>query len=272
MITGAGRGIGLAQANYCAGLGANVVIVDSGAEMDGTGSDALLAPKVARDIGRQGGVAFPCALDVRAEGACAEVIDLCVRRFEKIDAIVLNAGIHTETPLRHMHSEHLRTSLEYIQAAYTWTTHAIDHWWDSNQSGALLLTTSSRAWYGQAHQAHLSTIDASIVALVKSAALELRHKPIRINAIAPCALSRQTEHTPEFRRVGMDAMSPEHIAPVAAFLISPLAKDIHGEVLAVTGHRIYSFQTLQTPGVFTTHGISELSDLEPLVQKALRSS
>ena len=58
IVTGAGRGIGRAEALFLAAEGARVVVVDSGAEADGTGNDATVADAVTREITQSGGRAL----------------------------------------------------------------------------------------------------------------------------------------------------------------------------------------------------------------------
>src|SRR3954471_14208611 len=64
IITGAGRGIGRQHALLFAKEGAQVVVCDNGTGPDGTGSDATLAPAVADEITKAGGVAVASTADV----------------------------------------------------------------------------------------------------------------------------------------------------------------------------------------------------------------
>jgi hypothetical protein len=50
--------------------------------------------------------------------------------------------------------------------------------------------------------------------------------------------------------MGVDTMTPEHIAPAALFLASDLCADRTGHVLAVAGARMYAFKVIETPGKF----------------------
>ncbi|MCB9666955.1 MAG: SDR family oxidoreductase [Myxococcales bacterium] len=270
VITGGARGIGLAHAHYCAAQGANVVIVDSGSDLDGTGGDSRLAHGAAREIARAGGGSVcSAAIDVRSEGAFAEVLELALGMHGRLDAVILNAGMHTEKRLLNLDSGDLEMSLGYLVAAFRWTQQAIAYWSTRQAAGALLLTTSSRAWHGRAEQAHLSAADAAVLALVRSAAAELRQKPIRINAIAPFALSRQTRRWPESQHVDPHAISADYAAPLAAFLVSPSAKAVSGEVLSQSGARIYAIRPAQTPGVFLPELPVNLADMATLVKEAL---
>lgn len=271
IVTGAARGIGLAQASHFAGLGANVVIVDSGCQLDGTGQDGNIATKVAKDIGRRGGVVEACVVDVRAGNAFETVMKQTLGRFSGVNAIVLNAGIHHNQSIRSMTSVHVRLALSYLESVFDWTTQAIAYWSQNHQAGCLLLTTSARAWSGRAQQAHLSALDAGVVALVRSAALELSNTSVRINAIAPSAYTRQTKDTAEYRSIDPAAMDPALIAPLAAYLISKHARALNGEVLAVEGHRWFSYRTLQTSGVFSPADL-DFHEIPELAQKALRDA
>lgn len=271
IVTGGARGIGLAHASYFATQGAKVVIADSGCHIDGSGEDPSIAIKAAREIGRRGGAALACAVDVCTERAFETVMQQTQARFGAVHAIVLNAGVNHHQNLRGMTEAHARLALRYLEAALRWTSQALSHWSQRQQSGCLLLTTSNRAWTGRAQQAHLSALDAGVVALVKSAALELGNCGLRINAIAPSAYTRQTADSAEFRSIDPLALDPALTAPLAAFLISKHAMDINGEVLGVEGRRWFSYRTLQTPGVFTETTVN-FSDMASLIPKALRQS
>ena len=94
VVTGAGRGVGRSHALLLAAKGARVVVVDSGADIDGGGRSRAPAEAVAEEINASGGQAVACFASVADERAAADIIDTALRQFGRLDAIVNNAGIH----------------------------------------------------------------------------------------------------------------------------------------------------------------------------------
>jgi NAD(P)-dependent dehydrogenase (short-subunit alcohol dehydrogenase family) len=122
---------------------------------------------------------------------------------------------------------------------------------DRKEGGSIVLCTGPSAFFGARGQAAIGAASAGIVALTRSAALELRKHRVRVNAIAPTARTRQTEDLPTFQGIQEGSMSPAHVAPIAVFLASPLAEDVHGEVLGIAGARAYAFRSRETTGAFS---------------------
>ncbi|MGZ5969655.1 MAG: SDR family NAD(P)-dependent oxidoreductase, partial [Polyangiales bacterium] len=71
---------------------------------------------------------------------------------------------------------------------------------------------------------------------------------ITVNCVAPIAKTRMTEDLPMMQSV--DNMTPEHIAPAALFLASDLCGEVSGQVLAVSGARMYAYKVMESPGKF----------------------
>src|SRR5205814_350131 len=87
------------------------------------------------------------------------------------------------------------------------------------------------------------------------ASIELQKQRITVNAIAPIAKTRMTEDLPMMQ--GMDTLTPEHIAPGALFLASDLCGDRTGQVLAISGGRMYVYKVVESAGKFkeSNHGL-----------------
>src|SRR5215468_2186473 len=93
IITGAGGGIGRAEALLFAKEGAKVIVNDLGGARDGTGSSESAASKVAAEIKAAGGEAAPNYDSVATVEGAAKIVQSAVSAFGRVDILVNNAGI-----------------------------------------------------------------------------------------------------------------------------------------------------------------------------------
>ncbi len=251
VVTGAGGGIGRAEALFLAREGARIVACDLGCDKEGRGSDPAVAERVAEEIRAAGGEAVASHEDVAAGGAADRLVTLALDRFGRLDAVVAAAGIARDRTVVNLDDADLEAVLcVHVRASFALTRAAARAMMDRGEGGSIVLTTSTSAFFGTARQAATSAAAAAVVGLVRSAAVELRKHRIRVNAIAPTARTRTTEHLPMFQGIGAGSMSPEHVAPVAAFLVSDLSEDVSGEVLGVAGGRVHALRSRETTGAF----------------------
>lgn len=252
VVTGAGRGIGRAVALACAGEGAKVVANDLGCDLDGEGVDPRIADAVVAEIRAGGGDAIADAHDVAQPGAPAAIVARALERYGRLDALISCAGIAAERSVLKSDEALLRRVIAvHLEAPFALVRAAGQAMVDRKDGGAIVLCTGASAFFGARGQSALGAASAGIVALTRSAALELRKHRIRVNAIAPTARTRQTEELPTFQGIQEGSMSPAHVAPIAAFLASPLAEDVHGEVVGIAGARAYAFRARETTGHFS---------------------
>ena len=272
VITGAGRGIGRAEALLAARAGARIVVNDLGCDGEGRGSDRSVADAVVDEIRRDGGRAVASHDDVAADGAAEALVALALEKFGRIDAAVANAGITRERTLLNTEPDDLDAVLAvHVRASFALTRAAARAMVDRGEGGAILLTSGPGAFFGAARRAALSAAAAAVVAIARSAAVELRKHRIRVNALAPTARTRATEHLPTFQGIRADSMSAEHVAPVTGFLLSDLAADVSGEVLGVAGGRVYAFRTKETTGAFVEGRPFEIAEIRAAWNEITRS-
>src|SRR5689334_7544706 len=93
IVTGAGRGIGRAVAIGMAKEGANVVVVDPGVALDGSGGEAGPAQEVVDEIKAAGGKAVASVEAVGTMEAGERIINTALENFERLDIVVNVAGI-----------------------------------------------------------------------------------------------------------------------------------------------------------------------------------
>jgi NAD(P)-dependent dehydrogenase (short-subunit alcohol dehydrogenase family) len=92
LVTGAGRGLGRAQAMILASRGAKVVVADNGAAMDGEDPDRGPAEAVVAAISSAGGEAVACTADIATEAGSNRAVEASLEAFGRIDGIIHNAS------------------------------------------------------------------------------------------------------------------------------------------------------------------------------------
>src|SRR5438105_7521936 len=93
IVTGAGRGIGRAEALLLAAEGARVVVNDRGAALEGGGTDTAVAQQVVDEITKAGGEAVANGDDVASWDGARSLVQQAIDGFGRLDILVNNAGI-----------------------------------------------------------------------------------------------------------------------------------------------------------------------------------
>ncbi|MER5878838.1 MULTISPECIES: 3-oxoacyl-ACP reductase [unclassified Streptomyces] len=247
IVTGAGRGLGRAEALELARLGAAVVVNDFGQPgRDGSGeASATPAEQVAEEIRAAGGRALAHTGDVADHEQARELVESAVAGFGKLDVLVNNAGILRDRMVFSMTEDEWDSVIRVHLKGHFNTTHfASAHWRArSKATGApvygRIVNTSSEAFLaGSAGQPNYAAAKGGIVGLTTSTALALAKYGVTANVICPRARTRMTEDVfAGFGRPdeGLDPLAPEHVAPLVGYLASPAAADVNGQLLVVHG-------------------------------------
>lgn len=250
VVTGAGGGIGRAEALLFASEGAKVVVNDVGGARDGTGSSDAAATKVVEEIRAAGGAATASYDDIASPEGVRRLIQGAVEAFGRVDVMVNNAGILRDKSLLKMDEAMWDAVIAvHLKGTFLCTQAAAKQMVSQGGGGRIVNTTSVSGMMGNFGQANYAAAKAGIYGLTRTAAIELQKHRITVNAVAPIAKTRMTEDLPMFQS-GMDSLTPDHIAPAALFLGSDLCADRTGHVLAVAGQQMYAFKVVQTPGKF----------------------
>lgn len=253
IVTGAGRGIGRAEALAFAREGAKVVVNDTGVERDGSGGSAEPAASVVREIEALGGEAIASTHSVATEEGAAALVELAVERFGRLDVLVNNAGILHDQSLLKTEVAYFRELVDvHLVGSLLTTQRAAKQMIAQGEGGRIINTTSVSGMIGNQGQVGYAAAMAGVYGLTRTAAIELQRHRILVNAIAPIAKTRLTEDLPMFESLG--SLTPEHVAPAALFLGSSLAGQRTGYVLAVSGAQMYAFKVVQSPGRFKDAG------------------
>lgn len=250
LVTGAGGGIGRAEALLFAREGAKVVVNDVGGARDGTGASDAAATKVVEEIRAAGGTAVANFDDIASPEGVKRLVQTALDAFGRIDVMVNNAGILRDKSLLKMDEAMWDAVIAvHLKGTFLCTQAAARQMVSQGGGGRIVNTTSVSGMMGNFGQANYAAAKAGIYGLTRTAAIELQKHRITVNAVAPIAKTRMTEDLPMFQS-GMDALTPEHIAPAAFFLGSDLCADRTGHVLAVAGQQMYAFKVVQTAGKF----------------------
>ncbi|WP_208027306.1 SDR family oxidoreductase [Rhabdothermincola sediminis] len=246
VVTGAGRGIGRAEALLLAAEGAKVVVNDLGGAASGEGRDQTPAQQVVDEIVAAGGTAVANYDDVASWAGAENLIGQAVDELGGLDVLVNNAGILRDKMSFSMNEDEWDLVVNVHLKGHFCTSHfAGAHWRErSKQTGqpveaTIVNTTSESGLYGNAGQVNYAAAKAGIASMTIVVARELERYGVRVNAIAPVARTRLTEAVAgEYMTVqegDFDRFAPENVAAVACWLASPLARGVSGQVVKVQG-------------------------------------
>ncbi|MFF8968293.1 3-oxoacyl-ACP reductase [Streptomyces sp. NPDC014995] len=247
IVTGAGRGLGRAEALELARLGAAVVVNDYGRSgRDGSGeASAGPAEEVAREIRSAGGTALAHTGDVSDFAQARALVELAVAEFGKLDVLVNNAGILRDRMVFSMTEDEWDSVLRvHLKGHFNTTRFAAAHWRARSKAaggpvyGRIVNTSSEAFLAGSAGQPNYAAAKGGIVGLTTSTALALAKYGVTANVICPRARTRMTEDVfagLERPEAGLDPLAPEHVAPLVGYLASPAAARVNGQLLVVHG-------------------------------------
>jgi NAD(P)-dependent dehydrogenase (short-subunit alcohol dehydrogenase family) len=260
-VTGAGRGIGRAIALAVAAAGAKVVVNDYGVTIDGREPSSDVAVTVVSEIVAAGGEALANADTVATMAGGAAIVQVGLERWGRVDGVVCCAGIVRHRPFLEM-SEHDWDAVVDTHLKGTFTVFRAGAEVMARQdSGGSLVAISSGFVHGDATRANYRAAKAGVVALMMSVALAGEADGYRANAIAPIANTRMTQAA-NVQAPG----EPEHVAPMAVYLLSDLSDRVTGRVFSIRGNEIAEWsapvevQARRTTGRWTPEAIDgELS-------------
>ncbi|WP_323034952.1 SDR family NAD(P)-dependent oxidoreductase [Pararhodobacter sp.] len=226
LVTGGGRGLGRAHAQYLAAQGANVVVNDLGSDLDGAGTDAKPAQIVVDAITQSGGHAVACQSDVGDWDQAGASVACAIETFGGLDILVNNAGILRDRTLAKMSESEwdavIRVNLKGHAAP---AHHAAAYWRAEAQAGrrraaSVIHTTSVAGFSGNHGQANYAAAKLAVVALSHTMAIEGRSFGMRSNAVSPAARTRisQDSVTPLSDPDAFDALNPANVSPLIGWL------------------------------------------------------
>lgn len=218
IVTGAGRGLGRSHACEFARRGARVLVNDLGGAVDGTGSGPT-AQSVVDEILAAGGVAIANTDSVSDEESAQRIVDEAVDAFGRVDIVVNNAGILRDKTFANVTPENFRAVIDVHLMGAVFVTQAAWPQMAKNNWGRVILTSSGSGIFGHFGQANYASAKMALIGLMNVLALEGERKGIRVNTLAPGAITRMTESLQDPNRRGR----PEQVSPAVLYLASESA-------------------------------------------------
>jgi len=242
LVTGAARGLGRTYCETMSALGAAVAVTDI--------SDCRPAVD---SVEAAGGRAIGLSLDVTDPDSCREAVAATIDRFGRLDGLVNNAALYatlTSAPIESLPDEEWAAAIEVnVTGVFNMCRAAVPALKNAG-GGSIVNVSSLAAVYGMANSLHYTTSKAAVLGLTRGLARELGRFWIRVNAIAPSAVT--TEGTEEFFGdkhakaleiiAGQQALrrnlEPSDVAGTVVHLISDESRFVTAQTLMVDGGTI----------------------------------
>jgi len=245
VMTGAGSGLGRAHALEFARRGARVVVNDPGGNVDGQGGDAAVAERVAEEIRAAGGQAIADTHSVGTPESARRVVQAAIDAWGRIDVLVNNAGILRDKSLAKMDMHDFDHVVRVHLGGSAYCTHAALPHMQGAGYGRVVFTTSSAGLYGNFGQANYAAAKLGIVGLMNALKHETARYNIRVNTVAPVAVTRMTEGLPFADLI--EIATPERVTPAVIFLAGEDCT-LAGEVVAAGGNYFARVQVVESQG------------------------
>ncbi len=282
IVTGAGRGIGRAHALLFASEGAKVVVNDLGGSTDGTGANRSPAQEVVDEIEAAGGSAVANFDDVSDWDGAKRLVDQAVETFGDLHILVNNAGILRDRMLVNMSADEWDAVIRvHLRGHFCPTRWAATYWREESKAGrdakrSVINTSSASGLFGNAGQTNYGAAKIGIATFTMIADSELGRYGVRVNAIAPAAVTRLTSglapeeagQPDEAGRPGegqpdeeWSPITPANIAPFVAYLATGDCP-IHGRIFLVSGGSVRLFQPFSIIDGIEKEGLWSVAELK----------
>jgi NAD(P)-dependent dehydrogenase (short-subunit alcohol dehydrogenase family) len=247
IVTGSGRGLGLAYVRALAAAGASVVVNDV---------DGAAAEEAVKRIRSDGGKAVAETVAVGSAEAADALVGRAVAEFGRLDVMVTNAGVLRDHVLWKMSDEDFDTVQRvHTRGTFTCARAAALRMREQGEGGRIIVAGSPAGQRGNFGQTNYAAAKAGIAAMVRTWAMELARAGITANAVVPNAATDMTRTMPLFApyidayesegtpfpdalRKGAAFGVAEDCAGLVVFLASEAADDVTGQCVGIGGDKL----------------------------------
>jgi NAD(P)-dependent dehydrogenase (short-subunit alcohol dehydrogenase family) len=238
IITGGGTGIGLAIASRLGALGARIVIGSRSARNIEEGS---------AELRHAGFDPLAVQVDVRNPGQVDEMVQRTLRHFGRVDILVNNAAGNFICRAEDLSPNGWNAVVGIVLNGSFYCSRAVGrHLIERGGGGSIVSVLANYVWTGSAGTIHSAAAKAGVMSMTQTLAVEWARHRIRVNAVAPGPIespgaAKQLWNTPEDVQRITDMVplgrwgQPSEVADAVAFLVSPQAAFITGEILTIDG-------------------------------------
>ena len=246
IVTGSGRGLGLAYAQELAKQGASVIVNDV---------DEAVANEAVASIEQSGGTASAVVAPVGPTETATQLVDAAYDRYGRLDILVTNAGVLRDKVTWKMSDEDFDLVINvHLRGTFTCVREAATRMREAGTAGRIICIGSPTGQRGNFGQANYSAAKAGIVGMVRTWSMELKKAGITANVVIPVAATAMTktipffasaveadergETMPEFFRHELGFGTSEDVAGLIAYLASDEAASVTGQAIGVGGDRL----------------------------------
>ena len=242
IVTGAGGGLGRCHALGLAARGAKVVVNDLGPD----GEPSATTRKVVDEILDGGGEAIANGADVTKADQVNAMVGDAERRWGKVDILVNNAGILRDKTFAKMEIADFELVVKVHLLGSAICAKAVWNGMRARNYGRIVFTSSASGIYGNFGQANYGAAKAAMIGLMNVLHLEGQKYDIRVNTLAPTALTQMTSGLMPGDAAAV--LTPESVTPAVLFLVSESAPS---RVIMGAGAGVFAVTHIgETPGVF----------------------
>lgn len=264
IVTGAGRGLGRAYALLFAERGASVVVNDL---------DEAVAQEVVEEIKRTGGKAVADSHSVADAQSAQGIVDTALKAFGTVTVLVNNAGIITYSSFADLDDRLWRSMNSVTLDGTYFVSKAVWPVFAKNSYGRIVNVTSNAGFAGTPTLSHYGTAKLGVAGLTKNLAHEGAEHGIKVNAIAPMAVTRMNAEAffgnakpredtwQDDITSGLVPMGPASIVAPTTLWLAHRTTDITGEIFSTSSGKVGRVAFIVGDGYFNpNHTPEDLRD------------